>query len=275
MLASDVLSYAKTLSGEGVTGQRWTDDQLRSFIDRAQKMVVRDLKWPPSRYEFKTTSTVQEYQLQEVIKIEAVYLQGQPLIRTDKNILEGRFRNEYDQSGSGGGPGGLVVPNEAPVLVGNQYTPQWTSQTAAAYPVSSGVGFGYPVNTPWYAGQRPRYYCNGGNIGFVPAPLGALTVVCDVIAQPPTLQSNSDALVLPDIALDALAWKAVELMFFSDKDAGGSSDSRNYAMSQFQQSMRDLRSWKNGYDGDAARGPKPLTYRSFYVKGQNRNGVSD
>lgn len=268
MIVQDVTTFARSLTGDGTTGIRFTDAQLISYVDRAQKLIVRDLKWPPSRFVFTTTSTVQEYQLQEVIKILAVYINGQPLVRTDKATLEGRQIQFYDQTGSGGGPGGLVVPNQAPVLAGANYTPQWTSQTASTYPVPSSLGYPAPDAAPWMPGQRPRYYCNGGSIGFVPAPLGALKVVCDVIAQPVTLQTLADALMLPDIALDALSWKVIELMYFSDKETG--ADQRNYALTEYTKALGELRSWKRGYDGSGPKGPKPLTVRSFYVKGRNK-----
>lgn len=272
MIANDVVTLAQDLSGEGITGQRFSTDQYLRFVDRAQKNVVRDLKWPPSRYVFTTTPTVQEYQLQEVIRILGVYLNGQPLPRTDIPTLEGRQVQAYDQSGQGGGPGGLVVPNQAPSLTGSSNTPAWTSQAAQSYPVTGSVGYPAPDAQMWFTGRRPSYYCRGGNIGFVPAPLGTLTMVADVVAQPVTLQDLNDALVLPDTSAETLAWKVLEFMYFTDKDTSGAADQRNYAMTKYQEGLRELRSWARGYDGVGQKGPKIMSYRSFFVRGQNRSG---
>jgi hypothetical protein len=272
MIAQDVINLVQDLSGEGIVGQRFAPSQYIRFLDRAQKCIVRDLKWPPSRYVFTTTPTVQEYQLQEIILILDVYLNGQLLTRTDIPTLEGRQIQLYDQTGQGGGPGGLVVQNEAPNLAGSTNTPQWTSQPPLAYPVTSPIGGVAPDAQPWFAGRRPAYYCRGGNIGFLPAPLGAITAVCDVVSQPVTLQTANDALMLPDTAADALAWQVIEYMFFSDKDTSGAADQRNYAMTEKQKALAELRAWKRGYDGGGPRGPKMLTYRSFFVRGRNTMG---
>lgn len=275
MIVQDVVNLIQDLSGEGVSGQRFSSTQYIRFVDRAQKLIVRDLKWPPSRYVFTTTPTVQEYQLQEVIKILAVYLNGQPLPRTDLPTLEGRFIGTYDQSAHGGGPGGLVVPNLASQLAGSSNTPQWSSQPPASYPVSNTEMGTYAGTSSWFPGHRPAYYCNGGNIGFVPAPAGAIQFVAQVVQQPYTLQTLTDALVLPDLAGDALAWKAIEYMFFSDKDTSGAADQRNYAMTQYKEALSELRRWRSGYDGDGQRGPKMTQYRSYFVRGRNTFGGGD
>jgi hypothetical protein len=102
--------------------------------------------------------------------------------------------------------------------------------------------------------------------------LGAITAVCDVVSQPVTLQTANDALMLPDTAADALAWQVIEYMFFSDKDTSGAADQRNYAMTEKQKALAELRAWKRGYDGGGPRGPKMLTYRSFFVRGRNTMG---
>lgn len=272
MQAQDVTSYARSLLSEPTNGQWLTESRAIQFVDRAHKIIVRSLKWPESRFVFSTQPTVQEYQLSEVIRILRVYVAGQPVVRTDIPTLQGQQWQFDDQTGTVGGPGGYVAPGQAPVLVGNQYTPQWTSQPATAYPVASSLGYPSPSAAPWMAGMRPRYYTRGGNLGLVPAPLGTYQVVCDVIAQPVTLVSDTDTLVLPDIALDAVAWKVCELAYFADRDNQGAGDSRNYAQTEFNTAMKELKAWRREYDGMGPRGPNVLTNRSFYRKGNNRLG---
>lgn len=269
MQVQDVTSFIRNLGSEPTTGQWKTDLQYAQFVDRAQKIIVRKLLWPESRFYFTSQATVQEYQLQEVLRILRVYVAGQPVVRTDIPTLEGQQWSFNDQTGTSGGPGGAVVPGAAPVLVTNAYTPQWTSQAPATYPVASSLGYPSPSAQPWMAGMRPRYYARGGNLGLVPAPISAYTVVCDVVAQPVTVSQPTDTLVLPDIALDAVAWKAIELAEFSDPDPQA-ADKRNYALTQFNEAMKDVKKWRREYDGMGPRGPRPLTQRSFYRKGNNR-----
>lgn len=274
MQAVDCIGFTRTLLAETNSGQRWSDADMLTFTDRAQKLIVRELKWPPGRFTFSTVAKVQEYQLDEVIKILGVYLNGQIIERTDIATMEGRQIQLDDSTGTGGGPGGLVVTNQAPTLAGKSYTPAWSSEPAAAYPVASDTG--YPSQSfqqPWMTGMRPRYYCEGGNIGFVPAPLSPYTVVARVVLQPPPLQNLTDVMVLPDIALDAVCWKACEYAYFSDR-TDSSTDARNYAIQQFQDAMKALRAWRSGYDGDAPQGPKPVAYRAFSNRvGRNRIGA--
>ena len=275
MQAQDVLSFVRSLISEPVASQWLSDSRAIKFIDRAQKMIVREIKWPESRFVFTTLPTVQEYQLQEVVKILRVYVAGQPIVRTDIPTLEGQQWQFNDQTGTVGGPGGTVVPGQPPVLVGNQYTPQWTSQSPLAYPVASALGFPSPSAQPWMAGMRPRYFTRGGNLGLVPAPLSSYVVVCDVIAQPVTLAYLTDTLVLPDIVMDAIAWKTVELAYYSDSQNPTSQQARQDALASYNTALRDAKAWRRQYDGVGPRGPNPLTQRSFYKKGNNRTGTGE
>lgn len=271
MQAQDVVTLARDLLNEPTPGQRWTDAQLIRFTDRAQKSVIRTLKWPESRFVLTTTPNVQEYQIPEVVRMLRVYLQGQPIVPTNIPTLEGQQIQLNDQTGSGGGPGGLVG-NSAPALAGGQYTPQWTSQPPASYPVASSLYAPSPAAQPWIVGQRPRYYMRGGMIGLVPAPLGAYPLVMDCIAQPATLENLTDTLVLPDIALDLLAWSVCEFCYYADPQNQGAGDSRNFAMSEKQKALQEVKAWKREYDGVGPKGPNILAMRSFYTTGQNTTG---
>ena len=273
MQAQDVTTFARTLLNEPTPGQRWTDAQLLSFADRAQKLVIRTLRWPESRFSFQSAPNVQEYQIPEVVRVLRVYMNGQPIVRSDIPTLEGQQIQFNDQSGTGGGPGGLLAPNTAaPALVSGNYTPSWTGQAPASYPVQSSLGAPSPSAQPWIAGQRPRFYLRGGSMGFVPAPLAAYAIVVDCVAQPFTLSSLADACVLPDIALDALAWKVCEYCNYADPTNQQGADSRNYAAQASTKAMADLKGWVKSYDGVGPRGPNVLALRSFHTKGQNNFG---
>lgn len=272
MQAQDVVSLVRTLLNESTPGQRWTDAQLLQFTDRAQKQVLRTLKWPESRFVLTTTPNVQEYQIPEVVRMLRVYLNGQPLVATNIPTLEGQQIQLNDQTGSGGGPGGLVNTGTAPSLVSGQYTPQWTGQVAASYPVASALSAPSPSAQPWMVGMRPRYYMRGGMIGLVPPPLGAYPLVMDCIAQPATLTNLTDTCVLPDIALDAISWTVCEFCYYADPQNQGAGDSRNFATAEKQKAMQEVRAWKREYDGVGPKGPNILPQRAFYTAGQNKIG---
>lgn len=276
MIVNDCLEYSRVLLAEPNSGQRWSNAQLIKFIDRAQKLIVRKILWPVSRYEFMSVPTVQEYQEPEILKYLRVFIQGQSLPHADIDTLEGNQIQLYDQTGQGGGPAGLIVPGVAPQLAGGQFVSKWTSQPAATYPVSSPLSYPAPDAQPWFPGRRPVWYDRGGNIGFLPAPAGIYPVVVDCVRQPFTLVNPTDAMVLPDISLDTVCWKTVELACFPGGE-DESSDQRNYAMSEYGKSVAELDGWANGMAGQGPEGPKPLTYRSFYTRGNHRNfgGGSD
>lgn len=274
MQAEDIVTFARQLLKEVTPGQYWEDSTLILFADRAQKYVVRQLRWPEGRFSFNSVANVQEYQIPEVIRVLRVYMNGQPIVQTNIPTLEGQQIQLNDQTGTGGGPGGLVAPNEAPVLTSGNYTPQWTGQPAASYPVMSSLSAPSPSAQPWINGQRPRYYLRGGSIGFVPPPLGIYPIVIDCIPQPYQLVNLADACVLPDIALDALAWKVCEFCYYADPTNQQSGDSRNYAAAMFKDAMNEVKAWRKTYDGIGPRGPRILSQRSFYTSGQNTIGAT-
>jgi hypothetical protein len=88
------------------------------------------------------------------------------------------------------------------------------------------------------------------------------------------LQAAIDAMVLPDICMDAIAWNVCEQFYYSDRDQSGSSDNRNYAHEKYNEAMQKCKDWRKTYEGGIS-GPVPKTYRTFYNKGQNRLGNGD
>ena len=270
MKASDVLTQVRPLLGESSTAQRWSNQDLLGFIDSGQKTMVRTLLWPESRTIVTTTANIQEYDLNEVLLVLRVYLQGQRLVETSIPTMEGDSLQLYDQTGTSAGPGGLIT-NGVPTLVTGDYTPQWTGEAAAAYPVASSLAPPGPTGQPAYVGQRPMYYLRGGNLGVVPLPAGSYPLVLDIIRQPDTVNNTSQTLVLPSIAMDALAWKVCELAFFSDRTQSGAAQQMQAASQQYMKALTELKSWRQQYGGGTDEGIKMLTMRSFYTKGNNRN----
>ena len=272
MQANDILTNVRIQTQASNPQQRWSNAQLLPLVSQAQQLIVREILWPVSYYIFQTVTGVARYQVPEILDTLQVYVQGQPLIRSDIETLEGDLINYYDQSGQGGGPGGFTIPGLPMVLAGGQFTPQWTSQAPATYPVASSLGTATDVSCPWYPGQRPRYYYDGGVIGLLPPPAGVSPVVVRCIKQPADLSELTDNLDLPTIAKMALVWKTIELMMFANAEQPAASDQRNYAMSQYKEEIVELRKWKRQYDGsNGTKGPIFLTYRNFYARGNNRN----
>jgi hypothetical protein len=269
--AEDVIELARILQAEPNTGQRWNNLKLITLVDRAQKMLMRTLRWPEARYVFQT-NLAQEYQIPEMIRVLRVYIAGQIIEQTSIPTLQGQQTGVNDQSGTGGGPGGFVGTGVAPVLAGGQFGPAWVGQGTAVYPVSTAGSYTSPAS-PWFIGRRPAYYMRSGNIGFVPGPLGSSTCVIDCIAQPPTLQNLQDALMVPDIAVDCLAWKLCEFMSYADDEQGQDvQNSRDYALKGYRDALAELRMWRRTYDGVTSTGPNVFALRTFYRGiGQNRN----
>ena len=89
MNAADVISLVRTLVNEPNPNQRWTDQQILQYISLAQKIIVREVLFPVARYVFQTVANAQEYQVKEILEIKEVYIQGQPIVRSDKATLQG------------------------------------------------------------------------------------------------------------------------------------------------------------------------------------------
>lgn len=273
MQVSDVVTFVRTLLDESNSAGRWSDAELIQFVDRSAKMLVRDMKWTESRFVFNTVATVQEYALNEVITILRVYVGGQELTRTDIPSLEGYSIQLYDQTANGSGPGGLINPGEASVLLVCSVAPQWTSQVAETYPIqNSQLGYPAPYATPWYPGRRPAWYMRGGNLGFVPPPAGVIAVVVDCVRQPSTLTQLTTVMSLPDITLDALAWKTCYFCYFSDRNSE-SKQLRDDAALNYKMSLADIRTWRRTYDGSGPKGIKLLEERGFFQRGGHRVGT--
>lgn len=270
MTANHILTEVRIIAQESNPGQRWSNAQLLPLLSQAQRNVMLDVMWPPSIYIFSTQAGVQYYQMPEVLDTLQVYIAGQPLVRTDIETLQGDDILFFDQTGSGGGPGGFIQAGQPTVLAGGQFTPQWSGQAMETYPVASTLGIDTNTAMPWYPGMRPRYFYDGGVIGFVPPPAGVYPVYVRCIREPADVSQPTDQLAVPTQFSTALTWKTLMYMMFSNAEQPAASDQRNFAQSEYENERRKLLRWKHRYSGGHTKGPKFITYRSFYARGNNR-----
>lgn len=262
MNASDVIADIRSILAEPNANGRWPDSLLLGNLNIAIKEITRDIRFPESRGSFSTIAGVQEYALQETLRILRVYYAGESLPRTDIPTMEGYQIQMYDNTAQGAGPGGQLTGGEAPNLYQTPVAPQWTSAPAQTAPVLDGAGtsFAQPYSQSWYPGRRPVYYMRGGNLGIVPAPAGVVPVVIDAIRQPPSLVNTSQELMLPDITRQLLMWRTVFLCYASDRGQGPDA-LRQIADANYQRELLEVRHWSNTYSG-TAQGVKVLTQRS-------------
>ena len=264
MTSTDVLTLLRQVLSDTQTSGRWTDGTLLNFIDRGNKRLVRDVRFPDSRMTTPTVANQQEYQLPPIILPLRIYVAGQLAIPSDIDTLEGHQTGLYDQTTSTTGTAPLSGSGAASSA--GPFEPQWVEQTPLSYPVSNGWQTPAPDSQPWFIGQRPRYYLRGGYLGLVPAPANTtpVTITVDCIRLPDTITASGQTLTVPDHFMDALVWAAASYAKFAD-DGQTSAASRDYAEQQYMARMRELRGWRKLYDeGDSPSGPKPLTYRARY-----------
>lgn len=246
MTLSDINALFRIFTAEPDNTGRWSDSDVATLINEAQNFISLQIEWPVGHWQATSVNGTQEYTQPQLIKIERVYLAGQPCIPTDIATLEGTQIEFYDQTN----------PTTA-------YTPNWNSQPVTAYPVVN-TQMGYPNGvSPYYVGERPQYYLNGGNLGFVPPPAGAYTMDIWGIAVPTPLVNLADVCVFPDFFKSALAHKAAEIALHAD-----SADDRAQQQAlKFAEWMPQLRAWKRTLLKNKSRGPRPITYRHFFKRG--------
>jgi hypothetical protein len=268
MQATDVIKMARILTATPAQNQgRWTDSNVLSIVDMAQKHAVQELLFPESRLTFITT-TAQYNPLPDTHRLYRVYLNGRIIVETPGNIatLEGRQIGLYDNTGTG-----VEWPGtDGPLGGGGSGQPQWVVQTPLTYPFLGAWGSPAPMTQPSFIGQRARYYRRGGGIGITPAQAAGSHITIDGVFVPPTLASPTDQLEVPSNYLDYLAWYTVLLMKFAD-DTQATQDQRNFAEGKAQEHLRKLRTWVRQYSLDS---DKTLVRndRGQYRIGGNRIG---
>jgi hypothetical protein len=259
--ASDVAELARGWLGEYYSSGAFSDNQMMLWVERAQKEVVKKIRWPEALLSWSTVPGVQEYAFQEPVRVKRVYIQGQPIIRTDFATLEGRQIEMYDQTAQGTGPAGTYEYGEPSANTQGGYVPQWSATPGSTYPVNS-AQFGMAnFAAPWYSGSRPKYYFRGGIIGFVPYPMSVSPVQAAIVKVPNKITSLNDMLIAPDGSVEAMAWLVVYWAYFQDRDNSGAAQLRTEAMANYREQLSDLWRWVKRFEGDGPNGPKIRTGR--------------
>jgi hypothetical protein len=249
MTANYLNNLFRVRTAEYNVAGRWSDPDIYTLLTEAQNWMALKLKWPlfhaVAASPNGTQTGVQEYTLPDnFIQIDRCYIAGQACVPTDIETLEGDTIEYYDQS----------FPNT--------YTPQWSSNPVSAYPVTN-TQMGYPQGvSPYYVGQRPSYYENGGNLGITPVPAGQYQIDLWGIGVPPVL-ANEVTCVYPQIAASSLVWRAIGDAMFSDADA----ERREKAYLLAEQGLVDVRTWRQDFMPKKNRGPRVLGYRNAYRRG--------
>lgn len=246
---------------------RWTNPSLLANIDRAHKRAVRLLLYPDARVILPTVSGVQLYRWPLMLRTDAIYIAGQPIVPSDLATLEGRQINQYDESGDGSqipspygdAPAGTVTQG------GGVAAPAWAIQSPLSYPDLNGQWVRpAPDAQPWSQSQRPRYYWRGGWLGFDPPPANSnLAIQVDGVVMPDTITSLGQQLPTPDNFLDLITWMAVSLCKFPD-DSDRSEKMKKEADGEATSELRQLRMWLKDYRGPVRDGPKVNTMRPAY-----------
>lgn len=241
MLASEVTARIRQELADPNTSGRYSEAELLGLVSDAQRLLTRVCKWPKGVLLGQTIANQMEYVLPEVERVDYVYVAGQPILPTTVEQLQGNQIGFYDESGPG-------------------YTPQWVSAPASAYPISSSMGGYNQMGLPFYPGQRPQYYLRGGNIGFVPPPVGTYNMMVYCIPVPAAVTTDQQVLVFPSQAKEALVWRCVADEMFADQN----DTLMQIAEAKYQENLKLLLSTLKSLNHDKPSQPMVRTYRNMY-----------
>jgi hypothetical protein len=273
VVASEPLALLRQTIGDTNPSGRWLDSTLLGYIDRGNKRIVRDLKFPDSRIVFQSAPGEQEYALIDdlgnpinVLVPQRVYVAGQIAVPTTIAALEGRQIRVYDQGAGGAG----LAPSPGsggPIGTAGPYAPAWVAQSPLSYPVGNSWGRTAPDAQPWFTGQRPRFYLRSHVLGLVSAPASPVVDISfDAVILPATIMNAESQLTTPDNFMDAIVYAAA--VYAMQGTEGKSAEAREYE-TWYQTRMREQRATLKGYyEADAPGGPKPLTSRSRFAWSQ-------
>ena len=268
LTAGQCITSARYDLSDSVSQGRYSDTAMLDWTYRVLVELSRRILWPEARCVFSTTQNVQEYTgLPEFYRTYRCYFAGQLIPITTINLLEGHQIQYYDQTGTTGPP--AVQGGGPPGNVGTA-SPKWTLEMAANYPVAGRATFPAPDASPWYTGSQPRAYYRTGVLGIVPMPANVVTVALEGIIEPAVVTSDAQTLFVPDSWQDCIAQGIRARALNSDRDQASSVEA-DKADRRFEKLVSDLTLLKRRYSGDAPRGPKILTGRSFYSRPIRRN----
>jgi hypothetical protein len=270
MLASDPLSYLRgELSDTDTSGSgRWTDTQLLQFIDRTNKELVDVTKFPDSRITQLTIPNQQLYQFPLMLSVRAIYVDGQMIVPSDLNTLEGVQINMYDNTANGQTT--PVSGGDYPIGSTGTGGPQWAAISPLSYPSTNGQWvYPAPDAQPSNPYQRPRFYWRGGFLGLVPAPAGVATIELDGVRQPDTIAAQGQILTTPDNYMDALVWGAGYRALLAEHSKEADASAQIWK-GEYKDKVRQLLRWRGMNEGEQRNGPKPLTLRAAYGRWHTR-----
>lgn len=258
-LLRDLIDDTQTIPADN---GRWSDATLMKYLDRANKKVVRKVRFPDSRIVWQTVAGQQLYQIPTVIlEPRAVYLGGQLLVPTTLDVLEGRQIQLYDQRGQGTQSAGSDGP------VGNLGVgvPVWSIMPPLTAPFNGRWTYPAPDAQPQGASQQYRYYRRGGYLGITPAPAqSGVYLEFDALRLPDTLTTNAQVMTVPDNFMEALCWRAAVMTAFSSKTQMSEAELQD-AKNEYQEAIVELMTWRDTQEDVGADMPKVMTYRRFYV----------
>lgn len=245
MTLGDIDAQFRIYTGEPDPTGRWSYSDAANLINEGRNYISMLTHWPDATWVNVLTGPAQEFTLPEILEIDRVYLNGQPIVPTSIPALEGTDIELYDQSSQT-----------------TQFTPNWNSQPYSIYPVPNSQ-FGYPAGMPpsFFQGQRPGYYLRGGNIGFVPPPTtGSYNIQIDGVTVPPPLVNQSDVDIFPSFMKFYIAWRAAMVAQYGDK----ASESMQLAAGMVKDWEKMIISWVRNLQKNRPKAARFISYRHRY-----------
>ncbi len=268
MLASQIIKPARTLAKDPEPGT-YSNDALLGQLDLVCLDVISQVKFPFARISTATIAGQGAYLLPETPIDDGtgcVWLNGQLLVKTDIETLQGQQIGYYDSTGFG-------TPNansDGPTANAGAYVPQWTVAPPTSFPMPTYTNL-VSYAAPWAAGSTPgKYAIHGGNLIVVPPPNASAqtdwqgnpipNLVVDMcvsdayvgpytwnanVTQPKCLTNIGQRIWFPNVFSNCLTWGLVDRMLASDDSA--TSRSRDRAAESFRDEINKMLFWAKRY----------------------------
>ncbi|MGB8265195.1 MAG: hypothetical protein WCE44_02615 [Candidatus Velthaea sp.] len=192
LTAQALLLYLRQSLSDLDSNGRWADSTLLNFLDRANKRLVGEVRFPDARVLVPTVPGVQLYQFPLMLDVRAVYVAGQLIVPTDLNTLEHVQLDGWQAWGVSGSnaPAGMTTTANQPISAGKPLLNEaggivYNEAGGIVYsegnnPVGGGVTFsglnvpdgamGTGANAPQWAVQSPLSYPDANGTWCCPAP---------------------------------------------------------------------------------------------------------
>jgi len=188
---------------------------------------------------------------------------------TETYVASGALFTGGAADGNGGPPGRVGVGAPAWFST-NPQTPTITTPLTAPF-----LNEMSPTNSPFYFGQRSRFYRRGGSLGIVPAPTGGQTLVVDCVRVPTTLANLTDQIIVPSNFKAAICWGAARTAWAAN-DSDRAQQQYQTAAQRYNAEIGTLHTWMRQYGlDDPAPIPGPQVRQFFQVGGRRSGNVWD